>query len=385
MKEERALTDKDMIVMKLLHYFITEKGYNPIILHGVPNEIWLENMEGPYKIVRIMTGYIHNDSQYDFDMFKTKRIIKKIKLKTLTLKLKALSIFIDLGEAVKVIDSDDIECINVNSEEDILNSKYIKKVFPDIDKKLVVNDNSAELFSKITNDLNKQNQKQAKEAEEIFKSKKPILTYALIAINIFIFILMYLLGNGSYDIETLINFGALSKMNIVLYGEYYRLITSAFIHIGMLHLLFNMYALYIVGTQVEGFFGKRKFLLIYFVSILFSSLISYIFLSTSTVSAGASGAIFGLFGALLFFGYHYRAYLGNVILKQILPVILINLLIGFSISGIDNAAHIGGLFGGLLISYAVGIKHKNTKLERINGIVVTILAVAFLVYYAFLR
>ena len=95
-----TFNDKDLLVMKLLHYFITIKGYNPIILRGVNNEIWLENMEGPYNIIRINTGYIHNNEQFDFDMFKTKRIMDKIKFKTFSFSLNALSFFLDLGDNV---------------------------------------------------------------------------------------------------------------------------------------------------------------------------------------------------------------------------------------------------------------------------------------------
>ena len=91
---EVSFKDKDVLVMKLLHYFITEKGYNPIILRGIDNEIWLENMDAPYRIVRINTGYIHNKAQYDFDMFKTKRIMSRIKLKTFSFSLNTLSLFL---------------------------------------------------------------------------------------------------------------------------------------------------------------------------------------------------------------------------------------------------------------------------------------------------
>ena len=77
-------SEKDTLVMKLLHYFITEKNYNPVILQGAENEIWLENMKEDYKIVRIVSGYIHNDEQLDFDLFKAKRIGKSIKQKTMS-------------------------------------------------------------------------------------------------------------------------------------------------------------------------------------------------------------------------------------------------------------------------------------------------------------
>ena len=77
--------------MKFLHYFITEKNYNPVIVHGIENEIWLENMDNDIRIIRIVTGYIHNKEQLDFDNFKLNRLTRQIKLKTFTLKMKTLS------------------------------------------------------------------------------------------------------------------------------------------------------------------------------------------------------------------------------------------------------------------------------------------------------
>ena len=74
-----VINKNDELIMKLLHYFITEHGYNPIVLHGVENEIWLENMDEDYKIVRIVSNYIHNDEQFNYDVLKTKQIVKKIK------------------------------------------------------------------------------------------------------------------------------------------------------------------------------------------------------------------------------------------------------------------------------------------------------------------
>ena len=161
-------------------------------------------------------------------------------------------------------------------------------------------------------------------------------------------------------------------------GEYYRLITAAFLHGGVLHLFCNMYSLYVVGTQIETLLGKWKFLVIYLISAITASLLSGV-LGTS-LSVGASGAIFGLLGALVYFGYHYRLYLGNSLLYNIIPVILINLSIGFYISGIDNYAHIGGLIGGIFSSMMVGIEGKTDKTDRINGTIITVVFVAFLTY-----
>ena len=83
-----AISNKDEIVMQLVHYFVTEEDYEPIIVNGVNNEIWLENLEAPYKVIRINSNYIHNEEQYKFDVFKIKNIVKQIKKKTFSLKMK---------------------------------------------------------------------------------------------------------------------------------------------------------------------------------------------------------------------------------------------------------------------------------------------------------
>jgi rhomboid protease GluP len=137
-----------------------------------------------------------------------------------------------------------------------------------------------------------------------------------------------------------------------------------------------MYSLYIIGSQLENFVGKRKFIFIYLVSAISGSLLSCIF--SDSLSVGASGAIFGLLGSLLYFGYHYRLYLGSVVRSQIIPIIILNLLLGLSISGIDNFAHIGGLIGGFLATMAVGINGKSTKSEQINGFIVLAIYLIFL-------
>ena len=103
----------------------------------------------------------------------------------------------------------------------------------------------------------------------------------------------------------------------------------------------------------------------------------------NSASIGASGAIFGLMGALVYFGYHYRVYLGNVVKSQIIPLILLNLIFGFTMTGIDNFAHIGGLIGGTLMSIALGVKDKSSWFERINGWIITIIFLVFSVYMAF--
>ena len=379
--DEMMLDDKNVMVMKLLHYFITEKNYNPIILQGVENEIWLENLNEDYQVVRIVSGYIHNNEQFDFDKFKTKRIMRKIKKKTFSLfKMNVMSFFLNLNDNVNLEEANTPNslCIKANEETDIDKNDMLTKAFPDLKKKLKYTEKGVELFMKITGDINKHNQEDAKKIEKVFKTKFPMITYILISFCIILYVIP-LLFNQTNDI--ILQFCVHGPS--IRAGQFYRLITGTFLHSGLLHLVFNCYALYVIGSQLESFLGKVKFIIIYFVSALFGSLLSMTF-SGNTASVGASGAIFGLMGSLLYFGYHYRVYLGSVIKSQILPLVVFNLVLGFFVTGIDNAAHIGGLVGGALITMALGVKNKTSWFEKINGWIITGLFLAFAIYMAFI-
>ena len=375
------LDNKDMLMMKLSHYFITEQNYNPIILHGINDEIWLENMDSDYRVVRIVGHYIHNNEQLNFDKFKLDRIIKSIKRKTLSLKINVLSIYIDLGDNVTLKEENNYKSVFIRKISDLKNPLLLQ-VFPDIIEKTKFEEKGIELMARITNDINKKNVDKGTRVAKIFDKKKPIITYAIMAICVIVFALMYILGDGSLDNITLLRFGANLDV-LTKNGDYFRLITCAFLHIGVVHLIFNMYALYIIGPQVESFFGKIKYLSIYLISAVSASILSLAF-NTNTISAGASGAIFGLLGALLYFGYHYRVYLGNAVRSQIIPIIIINLLFGFTMTGIDNAAHIGGLIGGVLASIALGVPEKSNKTEKLNGLIVLAIYFGFIIYMAFI-
>ena len=373
--EEIIINKNDELVMKLLHYFITEMGYSPIVLHGAKDEIWLENLNSDYQIVRIVSNYIHNNEQLDFDLFRTKQIMKQIKKKTLSINMNTLSLFINLGDNVNIdnyLHCENVDCAKVNNLSDLKKYDFILNNFPTISKKTNFKEKGLELFSKITSEIGNKNKEDSIKAEEVFKVKKPYITYALIVINVLIFIMCH------------IDIAFANQMILINNHEYYRIFTSFFTHYDIFHLLFNMYALYIIGAQIESFYGKCKYLIIYLISGIVASLTSLVFLPSGSYSLGASGAIFGLMGYLLYFGYNYRLYLGSVLTKQIIPLILANLFIGFMFPNIDNAAHIGGLIGGIFISMAMGVKYKTTKSEKINGLIISILLILFLSYLVFI-
>lgn len=371
------LNNKDELVMSLVHYFVTEENYNPINVQGAKNEIWLENLSAPYKIVRINSNYIHNNEQLNEDLFKMNYVVKQIKKKTLSFKMNVLNICLDLGNSIKDIETpQNINLINAKSIDDIKKNNNLKLAFPKIETNNFVSPTSIDKIINVTNDINKKTEKENVKYEDVFKPKKIVITWVLIGICVLMYLISLLLTDN-FNLSLLL-LGA-NNRELVLDGDIWRLLTCAFLHGSFIHLAVNMYSLYIIGSQVEMYIGKWRYLFIYLLSAIMGSLLSIV-VTGNTISIGASGAIFGLMGSLLYFGYHYRLYLANTLTSQIIPVILINLFLGFSMSGIDNAAHIGGLIGGYFSTMIVGIKYKSTKSETINGIIVYTVLVVFLTY-----
>lgn len=360
---------KDQLIMSLVHYFVTIENYSPINVQGVKDEIWLENLDAPYKIIRINSKYIHNNEQFEIDEHKMEYVIKQIKKKTLSLKMNALNICLDVNDNVKDTDNKMIDSVRVNSINDIKKNKLLNEIFPSIKNKIFNKTDNIEMIIDVTNDINKKTEAENKKYEKVFSPKKPIITKIIIAICILLFLIP--------NIDILLA----NNRERVLNGHVYVLLTSAFIHANIAHLIVNMYSLFIIGEQVENYFGKWRFLFIYIMSAISGSLLSIVF--NNGYSVGASGAIFGLLGCLLYFGYHYRLYLSSVLRNQIIPIILINLLIGFMYSSIDNACHIGGLLGGYLATMIIGVPEKKSNTERINGLIVFILYVLFIIYLLF--
>ena len=381
--KEIRLNSGDLLIMNLVHYFITEKDYNPVILHGVNDEIWLENLDSDYKLIRIVSHYIHNKEQLNFDRFKLKRILDNLKKKTFSLNMPVISIYTSLGDDVVLPEEDNILSVLISKNSEIGNDHLIH-LFPDIVEKTHHEEKGIDLFVKISDDINKESFEKSKRVEKIFARKNPYITYLIIGICVALFVLMYLFGNGSISVSTLIKFGG-NTPSYTKSGDYYRLFTCMFLHVGIVHLLCNMYSLYVIGPQIESFYGKYKFLFIYVFSGICGSILSLAFSPDNFVSVGASGAIFGLLGSLLYFGYHYRVYLGNVLKSQIIPIIILNLMIGIAIPGIDNFAHIGGLIGGIFASMLMGVPDKNNKTDRVNGSILSLIYLFFIIYLAFFR
>ncbi|MGM9878270.1 MAG: rhomboid family intramembrane serine protease [Bacilli bacterium] len=374
------INNKDDIILKILHYFVTEEDYKPVIINGLNNEIWLENMEKDLQLIRINTNYIHNNEQLNCDTYKAKSIMRSIKKNTFTFRMNMLNLLLETGDAVnlnKSLNVKNIETIKVEKITDFKKNKVVSEFFPKV-KDAILNDKMDPVdFFKLTDDMNQKTIKNEKKLAKIFSQKKPIITYLLIVINIVMFLITAMLKiNNIIDLDYYLGNNYVMVQN----GEFYRLFTCMFMHANLIHLAFNMYALYVLGPQVERYYGKYRFIAIYIVSGILGSLFSGVFMSEYTLSLGASGAIFGLLGSIAYFTYYYRATLQGLLRSQVMPVILINLLIGFAMSNIDVMAHIGGLIGGVLVSMGIGIGDKGRTNDRVNGIIVLVLMILFMIY-----
>ncbi|MFK5976272.1 MAG: rhomboid family intramembrane serine protease [Sulfurovum sp.] len=209
--------------------------------------------------------------------------------------------------------------------------------------------------------------------EDILKYR---VTYSIIIINIIVYIFSALFSMDLMDMDSrvLFDMGALYAPVVITQNEWWRLFTAMFLHGGMMHIVMNMFSLYIIGKGVEIYFTKVSYLVIYISSGFVGGLVS-LYMHDNSIGIGASGAIFGVFGALAGFFIANRAYINDnskAFIKNFSAIIGLNLIIGLAIPSIDMSAHIGGLIVGFIAGY---ILSKNPKLVIIYSVIISIIMV----------
>ena len=188
------------------------------------------------------------------------------------------------------------------------------------------------------------------------------LTYTLIVLNSAVF-LFSAFNSGEVvdiDLKTLVDMGALYGPFVVLKGEWWRLLSAMFLHGGMTHLLMNMVSLYIVGRGMELYFSKTAYVAIYLFSGLIGSMAS-LYMHPESVGVGASGAIFGVFGALAGYFLAHRQQIAShskELVKDFMTILALNLVMGIAIPSIDLSAHMGGLITGLVGGFMIAKSPK---------------------------
>lgn len=185
--------------------------------------------------------------------------------------------------------------------------------------------------------------------------KNSPVTTILLAIILLYFAFISMNG-GTTNSQALVDYGAFFPLYVLQNNEYYRFITSIFIHIGVSHLFFNGYALYVFGTQIEKIMGTAKYIMFFLLTGIGGNIVTYIFSMRSeeafqTVSAGASGSLFGILGAFLYLIRRHPNMITPEGRKSILSIIGLNLVITLLIPNISITAHFGGFIIGYILSY----------------------------------
>ncbi|MFS0672815.1 rhomboid family intramembrane serine protease [Ornithinibacillus sp. 179-J 7C1 HS] len=373
---------ENYIMYSIAHKLVNEYGYEILYLNNKAEEIWLEKYENKAStVLRISTtgfdwkNHLKKDIAIVFQKIGAMRKLlrgKDIKVHNVYISphtpidswemLKKPLTFQDKKPIlmnIYYLTGDDVFAEQKRLEENI-------GVTVSYDEESITDELMETSIQRYKVDLYKRIQEKQKQDQRIFNYGKPLFTYLLIAINAILYLLVELNG-GSQDNKTLIDFGA--KYNpLIVEGEWWRIISSMFLHIGFLHFASNMLFLYYFGSLAEKIYGSTRFFIIYMLAGIGGGLASFAFVTN--ISAGASGALYGLFGAFIYFGIFHRRIFLQTIGRDVLMLLGINILLGFILPQLDVYAHMGGLVAGFM---AAGIVHfpkkKNVPLQMITFII----------------
>ncbi|WP_239094100.1 rhomboid family intramembrane serine protease [Bacillus sp. B15-48] len=383
---------EEYLFWRTAYFLIVKREYRIIQLSKDQRELWLENMENKEaQIVRLFFHQLDWTNWLLRDIEVVAKNVEQIRRENIKGNLSVLNLYFSayppvddyeqwvadpyiepLKEKIKVT-SKIIE--SVNSGESL---RRIENLFGErfeVDEEWPHENKTDEYRRKALITANERE----KAEKQIFHAAKPFFSYIFLTVQVIIFFLMEMKGSST-DTTTLIEFGA--KFNpLILEGEWWRFFTPIFIHIGFLHLLMNSLALYYLGPLVERIFGNHRFLFIYLLAGFGGSLASFIF--SVNLSAGASGAIFGLFGALLYFGVVFPQLFFRSMGMNILIVLAINLVFGFTVPGIDNAGHIGGLIAGFAAAGIVHFPKRKRVIRQGSYLVATAVIIIGLIQFGF--
>lgn len=386
-------TQELYLFWRLAHYFIAVQEYRIIQLSKDQNELWLEKMENKnVRVIRLLCRNLDWSNWLQRDIELTSHNGERIRKQLGKGELNVLNLYFTAYPPVddyhyrieKPFINPQTSKTKVNSviferENLPLSMEKVSDLFQDTISFSIPEENIDQETERLKHEALTTAVDKIKAEKSMFEYGKPFFTYFFIAIQLIVFLLLEVSG-GSTNTETLIKFGA--KFNpLILEGEWWRFITPIFLHIGILHLAMNTLALYYLGITVEKIFGRIRFILIYLIAGFGGSLASFLF--SQNLSAGASGAIFGCFGALLYFGLIYPKLFMRTMGLNIFVVLAINLAFGFSMEGIDNAGHIGGLIGGFLATGVLHFPKQKKMLQQILFLVVTASLSVGLLYYGF--
>ncbi|MBU8789857.1 rhomboid family intramembrane serine protease [Oceanobacillus caeni] len=385
-------TNDSYIMHTIASKLVNREGYE--VIHINPKEIWLEQYKNKHSnIVRLTLNGYDWKNHLKKDIFIVLQKVSKMKRPFKSRKMTLFNVYISsqypidsweyLKKPIQLKDKNFIQhkmfyIHKEDKEQEILRLQHsidtdsfeINDKLPDSEKEKQIHINREQL-------INKRKSKQ-ETVEKVFSYGKPFFTYVFIIINLLMFFLLEVKG-GSTNTDTLLQYGAKYNPGMIEDNQWWRILSSMFIHIGFFHLLMNVMAIYYLGILVEKMYGRWRFLFIYLLSGIGGGLASFAF--SVNISAGASGAIFGLFGALLFFGFIYREIFFQTLGSNVLLILAINLILGFVVQQIDMAAHIGGLVAGFIASAIIFLPKKKKIVIQLFAALVYAVSLLYLVNF----
>ncbi|MEJ8776531.1 rhomboid family intramembrane serine protease [Pseudogracilibacillus sp. ICA-222130] len=354
-----------------LFELVKNEQYEMVHINIKRNEAWVQKKErGKTTVIRFLLKQFDWQNHVKKDIATVFKRITSMRRIFRTKKIDIYNVYIADKKPIDATDPLPTPIVTTQNQKIKMNVYYITDTNEFDEKRRFLHDVNTEPFQFDVNDfsllqykvriykmyLQRQIYEKNKEIRDVFTYGKPFLTYIFLLLNLCVFLFIENNG-GSMNQDVLIKYGA--KYNeAILEGEWWRLFTAAFIHIGFIHFFINMLALYYIGQFVERIYGSKSFFIIYFLALFLGNMASFVF--TDAISAGASGGIFGLFGALLYFGTKYRELFIRTIGNQFMFLLIVNIILGIIVPQIDIGAHIGGLIGGFLAAMMATLPYKKS-------------------------
>jgi rhomboid protease GluP len=378
----------------MVHYFIKEQNYRILHMSKEQKELWLENPDSKKApIIRLFNCVLDWSSWLERDLQLTGMNGERIRKQKFLKSIHIVNIYIspyppidDYENRIQKLGQFD----HTQIETMIMSRDSVKEVLSHLQNKFhsiitIPMLGEEEITSELIEDLKKKSLqisiKRDQEDKNVFNFGKPFITYVLIAIHFILFFLLESNG-GSENPSTLVDFGA--KFNpLIIAGEWWRFISPMFLHIGFLHLIMNTLGLYYLGTAVEKIYGNARFFWIYLFAGVIGSIASFGF--SPNLSAGASGAIYGCFGALLYIGVVYPKLFFRTLGKNLITILILNIVISVTVPQIDLAGHLGGLIGGFVATGMVHFPKKKKYLSQFSFLLIAFALTASLLFYGFTR
>lgn len=352
---EIKLNIEDEFVLNLVTYLTQEESY---IFVGNENEIWLENLAHPkVQLIYINSGQRMTSVHLNYIMHKIDIISEQIKHKFLMRKVGGL--ILNTCEIDSNIENNHYGfIINVYNAEQAQRNEILASLFPAISN-FNLNANMNELALELKAQTKKRATKEVRKAK--FKVT-PVVIYSYVTLLLIFFAYLWSRQRVLPSAFVVIHYGSTYNPLIVA-GEYWRLLASSFMHIDLMHLLFNVMFIFRFGSMIENIFGKWRMLVIIFISAVMSGLFGFA-LSTN-FSLGASGVAYGFIGASVFLGFELRKTFMPLLKQVIIPMLVISTVFSMFIPNIDHFGHLGGFVGGFLAAAIVSIPEAKPFIMRI--------------------